>query len=86
MWLSAISVLGNKITFKLDTGAEASVLPLKVFNCLRDKPMLSNTATNYLLMEALYSHQLAHVSLNVEGSLLLLLLDFLSSLKKFNPY
>ena len=45
MWLSTISVLGNKITFKLDTGAEASVLPLKVFNCLRDKPMLSNTTT-----------------------------------------
>ena len=45
MWLSTISVLGNKITFKLDTGAEASVLTLKVFNCLRDKPMLSNPTT-----------------------------------------
>ena len=45
MWLSTISVLGNKITFKLDTGAEASVLPLKVFNRLRGKPMLTNTTT-----------------------------------------
>ena len=32
MWLSTIKILGNKITFKLDTGAEASVLPLKVYN------------------------------------------------------
>ena len=50
MWLSTITILGNKITFKLD------------------------------------SHQLGHVFLNVKESLLLLLLDFLLSLKKFSPY
>jgi len=27
-WLSTVSTEGGKITFKLDTGAEASVLPL----------------------------------------------------------
>jgi len=43
MWLSTITILGNKITFKLDTGAEASVLPLKVYKCLKDKPVLENT-------------------------------------------
>ena len=45
MWLSTITILGNKITFKLDTGAEASVLPLKVYNRLTDKPILQNTTT-----------------------------------------
>ena len=45
MWLSTITILGTKITFKLDTGAEASysVLPLKVYNRLTDKPILQNT-------------------------------------------
>ena len=39
------SVLGNKITFKLDTGVEASVLPLKIFNSLKEKPILTGTTT-----------------------------------------
>ena len=45
MWLSIITILVTKITFKLDTGAEASVLPLKVYNRLTDKPILQNTTT-----------------------------------------
>jgi len=42
MWLSTITILGNK---SHSTGAEASVLPLKVYKRLKDKPMMENTAT-----------------------------------------
>lgn len=32
VWLTTVDVEGNNIEFKLDSGAEANVLPLKVFN------------------------------------------------------
>ena len=36
---------GGKITFKLDTGAKSSVLPLKVHKRLKRKPVINHTAT-----------------------------------------
>ena len=53
MWLSTITILGTKITFKVDTGAEASVLPLKVYNRLTDKPILHNTTTKAFSLQRL---------------------------------
>ena len=44
-WLSIVSTESGKITFKLDTGAEASVLPLKVHNCLNIRPVIKHTTT-----------------------------------------
>jgi len=83
MWLSTITILGNKITFKLDTGAEASVLPLKVYKRLKDKPMLENTTTKLSAYGGSVLTLVGNVSLNVNESLLLLQLDFLLSLKRF---
>ena len=34
-WLSTVHTEGGTITFKLDTGAEASVLPMKVYKKLK---------------------------------------------------
>jgi len=34
-WLSTISTSSSDMTFKLDTGAEASVIPTKLYNKLR---------------------------------------------------
>ena len=42
-WLSTVFTEGGKITFKLDTGAEASVLPLKVHKSLKNTPVISHT-------------------------------------------
>ena len=44
-WLSTVSTEGGKITFKLDTGAEASVLPLKVHKRLKGRPAINHTTT-----------------------------------------
>ena len=33
-WLSTVKTQSGKITFKLDTGAEANVIPVEVFNQL----------------------------------------------------
>ena len=42
-WLATVSTEGGKITFKLDTGAEASVLPLKVHKRLNNRPVIEHT-------------------------------------------
>ena len=44
-WLSTVDVHNSKITFKLDTGAEASVLPLKAYRRLKNKPPIEHTTT-----------------------------------------
>ena len=44
-WLSTVSTEGGKITFKLDTGAEASALPLKVHKRLKGRPAINHTTT-----------------------------------------
>ena len=41
-WLSTVSTEIGKITFKLDTGAEASVLPLKINKHLSNKPAIKH--------------------------------------------
>jgi len=84
--LSTITILGNKIIFKLDTGAEARVLPLKIYKHLKDKLMLENLTSKLSAYGGLCSHQLVHMSLNSKQSLLLPLLDFLMSLEKFSSY
>ena len=43
LWLSTVSTETQKITFKLDTGAEASVLPLKIHKHLCNKPAIKQT-------------------------------------------
>ena len=35
----------GKVTFKFDTGAEASVLPMKVYKKLKNQPMIHTTDT-----------------------------------------
>ena len=42
-WLSAVNTECGKVTFKLDTGAEASVIPTQVFNQLLNTPQLKST-------------------------------------------
>ena len=42
-WLAAVSTEGGKITFKLDTGAEACVLPLKVHKRLNNRQVINHT-------------------------------------------
>ena len=44
-WLSTVHTEGGKITFKLDTGAEASILPMKVYKKLKRQPMIDSTDT-----------------------------------------
>ena len=44
-WLSTVHTEGGKITFKLDTGAEASVLPKKVYKKLKCQPMIDSIDT-----------------------------------------
>ena len=39
-WFSTIHTESRKITFKLDTGAEASVLPMKEYKKLKNQPMI----------------------------------------------
>ena len=43
-WFSNLLVGGTPIKFKLDTGAEANVLPLSVYAKLRNKSPLSETS------------------------------------------
>ena len=43
-WLSTVSTESGKITLKLDTGAEVSVLPLKIHKCLSNKPAMKHTS------------------------------------------
>ena len=42
-WLSTVNTECGKVTFKLDTGAEASVIPTQVFNQLLNTPQLKST-------------------------------------------
>ena len=42
-WLSKVSTESGKITFKLDTGAEAGVLPLKAHKRLSNRPVIKHT-------------------------------------------
>ena len=42
-WLSTVFTEGGKITFKLDTRAEASILPLKVHKSQKNTPVISHT-------------------------------------------
>jgi len=43
-WLSTVMTKSGKITFKLDTGAEA-IIPVEVFNQLTNTPVLHPTKT-----------------------------------------
>ena len=44
-WLSIVSTESGKITLKLDTGAEVSViLPLIIHKCLSNKPAMKHTS------------------------------------------
>lgn len=42
-WFSTISTSGGDVTFKLDTGAEASVIPTRVYKNMSSKPVLKPT-------------------------------------------
>ena len=42
-WFADVSTSGGKLTFKLDTGAEVSVLPLQIYDKLQSKPLLKST-------------------------------------------
>lgn len=44
-WQEGISVEGQIVEFKLDTGAEINVLPLRVYDSLEVKPPMSQTKT-----------------------------------------
>ena len=44
-WLSTVKTEGGKVTFKLDTGAEANVIPVEVFNQLSSTPTVYHTKT-----------------------------------------
>ena len=43
VWFADVSTSGGKLTFKLDTGAEVSVLPLQIYDKLQSKPLLKST-------------------------------------------
>ena len=45
VWLSTVETKGGNITFKLDTGAEANVIPIEVFNQLTNRPKVHPTKT-----------------------------------------
>ena len=45
-WFANLSTNGGKLTCKLDTGAEVSVLPLHTYNKLDTKPTLKSTSMN----------------------------------------
>ena len=45
VWLSTVETQGRNITFKLDTGAEANVIPIEVFNQLTNRPKVQPTKT-----------------------------------------
>ena len=42
-WFSTVDTKCGEITFKLDTGAEASVLPIKAYRRLKNKPTIEST-------------------------------------------
>ena len=42
-WLSTVETQGGNIAFKLDTGAEANVIPIEVFNQLTNRPKVQPT-------------------------------------------
>ena len=44
-WLSTVRTQSGKVTFKLDTGAEANVIPIEVFNQLTNTPQVQPTKT-----------------------------------------
>ena len=44
-WLSTVKTQSGKVTFKLDTGAEANVIPIEVFNQLTNTPQVQPTKT-----------------------------------------
>ena len=44
-WFSIIHTESRKITFKPDTGAEASVLPMKIYKKFKNQPMIDTTDT-----------------------------------------
>ena len=44
-WFSTVHTESGKVTFKLDTGAEASVLPMKVYKKLKNQPIIHTTDT-----------------------------------------
>ena len=54
-WYSTISTDKGDVTFKLDSGAEASVIPAKVCHKMKTKPVLKIKMSSWLLMVA---HQL----------------------------
>jgi len=42
-WTATVQVNDNKVQFKLDTGAQANVIPKHVFNLLKGTPQLKST-------------------------------------------
>ena len=68
----------------LDTGEEASVPQLQVFNCLRHKPMLSNTTKLSAYDDSLLT-PIGRCVLECRGKLATAA-DIFCRLKKFNPY
>jgi hypothetical protein len=56
-WFTKISMCGNKVTAKIDTGAETSVLPLFVYNQLKEKPKVYQSNVN---LTSYGGHKLSH--------------------------
>ena len=44
-WLSTVKTQSGKFTFKLDTGAEANVIPVEVLNQLTNIPTIQSNKT-----------------------------------------
>ena len=42
-WLSIVKAQSGKVTFKLDTGTKANVIPIEVFNQLTNTPQVQPT-------------------------------------------
>ena len=67
-WLSTVMTQSGKITFKLDTGAEAKVIPVKVFNQLTNTPALLPTKTKLTAYGGTMINLWKHAHYNVQVS------------------
>ena len=74
VWLSKVETKGGNITLKLDTGAEANVIPIEVFNQLTNRPKVhptkdkanslwwdSNQALRYMHLQCTSKHKCCNV-------------------------
>ena len=57
-WFEKLSMAGSKVKVKLDTGAETNVLPLFVYNQLREKPPLTKSKVT---LKGYGGHTVKHV-------------------------